>query len=200
MTSPLGESIKIAISRIEPILNQGEVKTHELVQRVTGEDLYPWSSDSLLALYQKQFITQAALSELYFEYASGDEKILAFTPISVRIKLKDEQIVDAENSHVTEADYQPNFSFYLDEANFYSATSDSVQAMLDSFWKSYTSFMDFSPALALFGLNEEAEWKEVQREYRRLASRHHPDKGGKKEKFTEIRQAFESLKHHYSNR
>ena len=43
------------------------------------------------------------------------------------------------------------------------------------------------------GVNKDANADEIKRAYRRLASQHHPDKGGDVKKFQEIEQAYRTL-------
>jgi len=43
------------------------------------------------------------------------------------------------------------------------------------------------------GINREASLDDIKRAYRKLASQHHPDKGGDTNKFQEIQQAYETL-------
>mmetsp|Transcript_48775 Transcript_48775/g.59028 ORF Transcript_48775/g.59028 Transcript_48775/m.59028 type:complete len:413 (+) Transcript_48775:124-1362(+) len=43
------------------------------------------------------------------------------------------------------------------------------------------------------GVSKDAEEKEIRKAYRKLASKHHPDKGGDQEKFKEISAAYEIL-------
>lgn len=43
------------------------------------------------------------------------------------------------------------------------------------------------------GINREASLDDIKRAYRKLASQHHPDKGGDTNKFQEIQQAYEIL-------
>ena len=43
------------------------------------------------------------------------------------------------------------------------------------------------------GINRDANADEIKRAYRKLASQHHPDKGGDKNKFQEIEQAYRTL-------
>ena len=43
------------------------------------------------------------------------------------------------------------------------------------------------------GVNREADANTIKQAYRRLASQHHPDKGGDKNKFQEIEQAYRTL-------
>ena len=46
---------------------------------------------------------------------------------------------------------------------------------------------------ATLGINEDASPDEIKRAYRRLASQHHPDKGGDKARFQEIQVAYDTL-------
>lgn len=43
------------------------------------------------------------------------------------------------------------------------------------------------------GVNKQATLDEIKKAYRKLASQHHPDKGGSKEKFQEIQSAYAAL-------
>lgn len=49
-------------------------------------------------------------------------------------------------------------------------------------------------ALKTFGLKWPVKMEDIQKEYRKLAKKHHPDLGGDTKKFTEINSAFEVLK------
>ena len=45
----------------------------------------------------------------------------------------------------------------------------------------------------LLGVNKDSSLKEIKTAYRKLASKHHPDKGGDEAKFKEIQAAYETL-------
>ena len=219
----LNDAIRAVQEGLQAKLNVGqEHKIHELVQALTSLCNYPWAEDGLLMLYQKQFVTQAALCEWYFELAGSDSSLeLCFSPISVALVNKThtsnaDQSDDAADSFsgvvagasnrsidqwsnevaaIKEYDnYIPNSAFYLDYDNFFSATPDSVSELLQSFWQSYDDFINANPALTVLGLEAQAEWPRIQQRYRQLAKENHPDKGGDKAKFIQIRQAFETLK------
>ena len=46
---------------------------------------------------------------------------------------------------------------------------------------------------ATLGIQRGATPDEIKKAYRKMASAHHPDKGGNKEKFQEIQAAYETL-------
>jgi len=53
--------------------------------------------------------------------------------------------------------------------------------------------VDTTKLYETLGVNKDAEPKEIKKAYRKLASKHHPDKGGDAEKFKEISAAYEIL-------
>ena len=50
--------------------------------------------------------------------------------------------------------------------------------------------MDYYEAL---GVSKDADSATIKKAYRKLASKHHPDKGGDAEKFKEIQTAYDTL-------
>jgi hypothetical protein len=176
---------------IEKLLALGEVKIYELVQKVAEHNVYPWSSEPLLALYQKQFVAQAALCELHYLWAVEGKRTLVLTPVSVFAQAC---TGDSQSAALCEIERTPNFAFYLNTDNFYSATSESVAHLLDGFWKRYDGHVNRLPALNVLNLPEGSSWSTIHARFRELASQHHPDKGGDAAVFVDIRMAFESLR------
>ena len=43
------------------------------------------------------------------------------------------------------------------------------------------------------GVSKQADAKEIKNAYRRLAGKHHPDKGGSEEEFKKVQKAYETL-------
>jgi DnaJ-class molecular chaperone len=61
--------------------------------------------------------------------------------------------------------------------------------MLKSFWQKYIAQDDKKEALDVLELPTNADAKMIKAQYRRLAQKYHPDKGGCAEMFTKIGQA-----------
>ncbi|WP_426415364.1 DNA-J related domain-containing protein [Aestuariirhabdus sp. LZHN29] len=85
--------------------------------------------------------------------------------------------------------------YYLDWDNFEQADADSVARLLASFWQRYQGLDRRQDALKVLQLDASVTSAELIRAYRRLAARHHPDRGGDAGRFVEIREAYEVLRH-----
>lgn len=84
-------------------------------------------------------------------------------------------------------------AYYLDFSNLENTTEDDVYDMLTSFWNKFNRFDNREAALAELGLKDPVDDKTVKKEYRRLAMRHHPDRGGDTEKLQKINDALALL-------
>ncbi len=87
----------------------------------------------------------------------------------------------------------PLTPYYLDLDNLRQTGAEDVQRMLDSFWQRLTQPSTRQDALKTLGCHEDASPAAVKKAYRRMAARHHPDRGGKQSDFIAIRKAYEAL-------
>lgn len=178
-------------------------KIAELVQQVSLNNHFPWADDYLLAIYQKQFITQAALCRLSVDLLSrSPAQGFRLTPVTIVLESIDAPGLRAKGGDERELGEQAcslNDGFYLNDQNFFTATPDSVAKLMESFWQRYDALDGLSSAWAILELAGGESWGQVVAQYRRLVAHHHPDKGGDTENFVKIRQAFERLKRHFSS-
>ncbi len=180
-----------------------ESKLYDLVAHVVAAKVFAWSDVNLVATYQKLFITQAALCELYFEYEETSDLSLIITPVSAYLvstkNTRDEYLQGSSTAVNSEYHTGPNIVFFSNPDNFFGVTEARVQVMLDSFWQNYQAKVDPQPALAVLGLSDSdnPSWQDVRARYRSLAAKHHPDRGGDAGQFVEIRAAYEQLKGQY---
>jgi hypothetical protein len=149
------------------------------------------SDDPALALFQKHFAIMHCLYHLKSRYAEQGRE-LAISPLAI-------QLLDVQAGAGTELAESTGElgGFYRDWSNFETATPESVGDLLRSFWRRYKAVDEVAEALEMLELPDGADWMQVQAQYRRLIIEHHPDKGGDKERFTRVRQAYELLKASY---
>jgi len=171
-------------------------------------DTYPWSDDTIVAIHQKLFIVQAAISALQLDFWKRDSgENLLVGPVSVIYlgassaqNTSDQEppseTTSREQTAIADAAelQTPNWAFYQNYDNFFSATHDSVNALIDTFWQHYQGQDGVSEALSVLALPRESTWNEIRDRYRQRASASHPDRGGDEAEFVKVRQAFECLK------
>jgi hypothetical protein len=148
------------------------------------------NQDPTLALFQKHFIVMHCLYRLQRQYAE-EGMALFISPLRVQLSSASESV--AGEQRVAQADAGLH-EFYGDWSNFTAATPDSVADLLSSFWRRYAARDQTDESLQVLGLSAGADWTQVQAQYRRLATEHHPDKGGDSAQFGRVREAYETLK------
>ena len=88
--------------------------------------------------------------------------------------------------------------FYLDWNEYRAATRESVEDLLADFWRRMQSPARLAPesrceALAQLDLHDPVSPEAIKRQYRRLAMRHHPDRGGSETELQKINAAMAVL-------
>jgi len=85
-------------------------------------------------------------------------------------------------------------TYYLDWQHYDETQSADVDALLDTFWHRYNTHDQHTQALATLELPAGSSWTQIQHRYRQKANAAHPDKGGSRSAFIDIRKAYEVLK------
>lgn len=167
------------------------VGEYELIQLLNEAGLFDplVKMSSSLLLFNKHFLTMHCLYSLQ-EECSQNNQILIVSPLEIQI-LKSKSL--AQNQHLGFAHHKIS-QYYLDLNNLKEATEDTVEELLQSFWKKFTAWQSGGSAFEALGLTEKASWAEVQQAYRKKAQLEHPDKGGTAETFSEVREAYQILK------
>lgn len=187
VNNPLIEPI-LAILRTTP---EG-ISEHALISRLESEAgiCFTDRRQDNLALFQTHFMVMNALYQLRDRLAA-EYGYLAISPLSIKI----EPLRQAETAGLPASESDANLRhYYLEWQNLEGTTGDDVDELLGSFWQRFYAFDRQPEALDCLGLAADAAWPEIQQTYRRLAARHHPDKGGDEAHFIEIRGAFELLR------
>lgn len=83
--------------------------------------------------------------------------------------------------------------YYLDLKHLAETGKEEVEALLGSFWRCYSSQGRRAEALAVLELSDPVDYDAIRQQYRLLAMRHHPDRGGDEKRFQELAAAMEIL-------
>lgn len=87
----------------------------------------------------------------------------------------------------------PLRAYYLDFDNLDGTTREDIDDLLGRFWARLSRYDRRGEALAVLELPAGADLETIRRQYRRLAMRHHPDRGGDPERLQAIHAAMAIL-------
>jgi len=165
---------------------------YELMQYLIEHDVFSGIADEgQLALFQKHFITMNALYELQHQLWQDEEIYLEVSPLNIHLAISSESITE----HALEISETKKLSeYYRDWENFEETSEEDVIDLLSGFWQRFASLDKREEAFEVLELDVDSAKQQIVESYRRLATIHHPDKGGDQEMFIRIRQAYEILK------
>lgn len=147
-------------------------------------------------LFKRNFLIMNALYQLQTELYP--EQWLQVEAMSIHLF---PAMSDGKVAHEIDTSH-PLREYYLDWCN-YQVEEDEVKRLLNEFWSSYrrylggsgTATMDRIQALKLFELSESATAKEIRKQWRKLAMKHHPDRAtGNADKFRVMCEAWNILR------
>jgi len=163
---------------------------YDLIQRLQERnETFAFAGESVnLALFRKHFLVMNALYQLQSELHDAG-MYLSISPLDIRL-----QPVQASGLPSPPAENSAALrEYYLNGDNLLQTGSADVAAMLRRFYARYLALDERQQAMQTLELPADARWKTIKQAYRRLAARHHPDKGGDPARFRAIRAAYEIL-------
>jgi hypothetical protein len=144
--------------------------------------------DDTLVLFRAHFLLFHALYRLRERLLASGEGLLEIDPLCIRLRPL------AQAAHQDLAGHDPLRDYYLDLGNLTATTVDDVTQMLGGFWSRFYARGHRAQALAVLGLEPEADLATAQRRYRQLAMACHPDRGGDAARFQAIQEAIAILR------
>lgn len=186
MENPFKDSI------VTMLKDSGPWSEHQLLSQLVkqGQLDTSYGRDSL-ALFQAHFLTMNAL----YAIQSESYKSQRYLRVSA---LKIEWLELSSGEQTALANVEENLrAYYGDWQNFAKASSESVEGLLDSFWKRFLSQDEKQAALEVLKLVEPVDFTAVKKRYRELAMQLHPDRGGSDDALASVNDAYETLKRCY---
>lgn len=166
---------------------------YEMMQRLGGHVGFDHIGDKgQLPLFQKHFLIMNGLYQL--QQSLWEEERLALYISPLRIALTTSDTAGNGDTHPVISDCAKLSIYYLDWRNLEETTESDITELHRRFWERFSSHDGRGDALATLGLGEDASAETINSCYRKLAAKHHPDRGGCSERFIEIRRAYELLK------
>ncbi|OUS73729.1 molecular chaperone DnaJ [Pseudoalteromonas sp. A601] len=188
MLNPLIDEI------FERILTKRVWKVHTLALELTNNGtITTLDEDPHRDLFKRNFLIMNALFQLQKQLAPAQYLQIA----SLHIELFE----TPQSNPLSQID--PLRDYYLNWQN-YDTSITEIEALLDGFWKKFNTKNESKQQLAPYKRNvllkqwqlaEDATLKMIQKRWRQLACRYHPDKSAEdEEKFKRIREEYEQLK------
>jgi len=198
MDFPLSISIDEFGQRLLKLL-QGlsePISEYDLIQQLREQSLFDiaagdlLSSDSLI-MFRIHFTTYHALYLLRDRLRNQQQNDLELSPIGIRL-------TDYRQGELGLAEHDPLYDYYMDLSNLEQTQTEDVDEMLQRFWLRLDNSERRYEALKELQLEDPVDNDEIRRQYRRLAMKHHPDRGGDKERLQRINAAVSILLNSYS--
>lgn len=145
------------------------------------------------ALYPVHFLLFHSLYRRRESLASESGETIDISALNIRLRALD--VAGAQQADQHDALY----AFYRDPANHDLAES-TINRMLDDFWQGITRPPDDELHQACRALDIEAPPPDLgtaRAAFRRLAMRHHPDRGGSNEQLQALNRAMATIRHHF---
>jgi hypothetical protein len=215
-SQPLEEQITELLDILTVVLLEHPrgISEHTLLTDLQKPPYYFFATDALkdsLSLFQTHFMLFHCLYRLQKHWLESGRGRLQISALNVVLEpLLIDHTITAVNlnsstleSFVKQASQlqfaDPLAQYYLNLDHFTSTTHEDVTILLAGAWKKLFNPVSsgcFTESLALMELTLPLTLADLKAQYRRLAQRYHPDKGGDDEHFKAICRAYHQLKHH----
>lgn len=173
-----------------------------LIQAIEAAGLFDaLDSQADVALFQKHFLTMNALYHLQITLWEEEALYLSISALDIHLDPCSEapcsKALHCDKKAITLPEQSRNEalkSYYLDWSHYNEADEASVIRLLNSFWQRFLNPEQRQQALDILEIAEQApDQATIRRQFRQLAAKHHPDKGGDSASFIAIREAYEVL-------
>jgi hypothetical protein len=187
------------------LINNRESREFDIIRHLQSINLLP--NDALrepLSMFRCHFMIFNALYRLQLN--THIHQRYGLTISSLKISLSEYSLDNKGDSalngseHSEKSDLQshdPLSLFYLDYGQVMQTTEQDVNKLLDQFWKGFLNDDQKQNALNILGLSDPVDFNQIKKQYRRLAMKHHPDRGGDADQLIAVHQAMQCLEMYY---
>jgi len=192
------EALSAAIARIIEAHPAG-LSEHQLLQALSEPPdalLAPFDSSDALALFRVHFVVFHVLYRLRQTYLDQQRGWLDISALMIQLHPHtDAELVDGRQA----AQADPLAAYYLDLSHLRSTAQQDVEQMLTQFWQRLLHPDRYQAALKRLEASPSMSLGDIRQCFKRLAMRHHPDRGGSAEDYIAIQSAWDIVKSCHSN-
>ncbi|MFT6153849.1 MAG: hypothetical protein ACJA0E_000968 [Bermanella sp.] len=182
------------------ILANTNTREYDIIRHLQSIDRIPSTAlNNSLSMFRCHFLIFNALYRLQLKTHVHQEYSLDISSIKIVLANYVPEYLDNEqqNNHPSMHRNNALSHFYLEINHVMEATEQDVNRLLDQFWGSYFNDDKKQNALKVLGLCEPIDFIGIKKQYRRLAMKHHPDRGGDANQLIEVHQAMQCLEMYY---
>jgi hypothetical protein len=144
-----------------------------------------------LSLFQSHFILFHFLYRFDDVLRATGQGHLAIHCLCIRWMLPDLAAGIAQSPELPDSGLR---AYYLNPAHLHETSAQDVDALITAFWLRFVSTDERHAALTILELQDPVDDATVERQYRRLAQRLHPDRGGDTAAFQQLSSAMRVLR------
>jgi curved DNA-binding protein CbpA len=187
------------------ILSNPNTREYDIIRHLQSVNRIPSTAlSNSLSMFRCHFLIFNALYRLQLKTHVHQTYSLNISSIKITVtnyvpEYLDNQLQQnqPQQNHPTEHNNNALSHFYLDINHVMKASEQDVNRLLDQFWNSYFNNDQKQNALKVLGLCEPIDFIAIKKQYRRLAMKHHPDRGGDANQLIEVHQAMQCLEMYY---
>ncbi len=191
--SPPDETLDILQQLLASKLLDGDSYTeYELIAWLKQPEpgiFQPTALRDSLTLFRCHFLVMHCLYRLRLHWLGKESGWLKIEALEIQLCPWDRENA-SDNQHICAADALAKY--YLDLSNL-NTDRDTVDKLLRGVWQQVLTPDQRRSDLKLLELTEPASEADIRHQYRRLAMRHHPDRGGDIEHFQALLAAYQRL-------
>lgn len=143
------------------------------------------------SMFQAHFLLMHCLYTLRQQWANERSALLDISALHIQ---KHPWPAPSDNRQPDQHD--PLAAYYLDLQHL-QTSGDDIEQLLRNFWQRLLQPADEAADLATLELQPPTDAGEIRLQYKKLAMRHHPDRGGQPERFRDIQSAYQRLRQRY---
>ncbi len=151
-------------------------------------------------LFQLHFLLFHVLYRLKEKWIKNGIGELLISPLKIELKYNNELMNIADINSVggnSISGIDKLAEYYLNLDHLTETSIQEIDQLILGFWKALYQPTAHHDALTILKLSPPVVYNDIKKQYKRLASKYHPDKGGSTEKAQQINQAMATLSNIY---